>query len=89
MKKILFYIVWGLCGPFVFCRYLFSDVVNFRFGNKSTTMLKLGMVKDDVQKKAFPETYNYQDDKNKSLIVAQMNKMIKTQARKELYKQKK
>jgi len=85
-KHILFHIVWGLCSPFVAVYYLFSDLKNSRFGNNATAGLKLAMVKQEVRKKAFIDNPDKQEQAER--FTAEVNKMIKKQERKALYKQK-
>lgn len=85
-KHILFHLVWGLCLPFVAIYYLFSDLKSSRFGNKSTAFLKLAMVKQEVYKKAFGEGLENSATENR--FKAEVNKLIKKQERKALYKQK-
>lgn len=83
-KHILFHIVWGLCSPFVAIYYFFSDLKNSRFGKNATAGLKLAMVKQEVRKKAF----NNGLESRSTAFTAEVNKMIKKQERKALYKQK-
>lgn len=84
-KHILFHIVWGLCSPFVAIYYLFSDLKNSRFGNKATAGLKLAMVKQEAWKKAFGNNTNKEEQAER--FSAEVNKLIKKQERKALYKQ--
>lgn len=85
-KHILFHIVWGLCSPFVAIYYLFSDLKNSRFGKNATAGLKLSMVKEEMRKKAFGDGLENRATENR--FKAEVNKMIKKQERKALYKQK-
>lgn len=86
-KYILFYVVWGLCSPFVAVYYFLSDLKNFRFGNNATAGLKLSMVKQEARKKAFGDNSNKQEQTER--FIAEVNKLIKKRERKALYKPKK
>ena len=85
-RHILFHIIWGLCSPFVAIYYLFSDLKNSRFGNNATAGLKLAMVKQEAWKKAFGDGLENSNTENR--FKAEVNKLIKKQERKALYKQK-
>jgi len=82
MKKLLFYAITGFLMPLVLVYFLFMDLINLRF-RTSTAWLKLQIVYEDAQKKAFsiskPET-------NAETIRKEFIKLQKRMERKQLYK---
>ncbi|MDI9864462.1 hypothetical protein QM480_09005 [Flectobacillus sp. DC10W] len=82
MKKLLFYAITGFLMPLVLVYFLFMDLINLRF-KTSTAWLKLQMVYEDAQKKAFPIS---KPETNAETIRKEFIKLQKRMERKQLYK---
>ncbi|MDI9859631.1 hypothetical protein [Flectobacillus roseus] len=82
MKKLLFYAITGFSMPIVLVYFLFMDLINLRF-KTSTTWLKLQIVYEDAQKKAFPVA---KPETNAETIRKEFIKLQKRMERKQLYK---
>lgn len=82
MKKLLFYAITGFLMPLILVYFLFMDLVNLRF-KTSTAWLKLQIVYEDAQKKAFPMT---KPETNAETIRKEFIKLQKRMERKQLYK---
>ncbi|NBB31874.1 hypothetical protein [Cellulophaga sp. BC115SP] len=82
MKKLLFYAITGFSMPLVFAYFLLMDLINLRFRN-STAWLKLQIVYEDAQKKAFPVA---KSETNAETIRKEFIKLQKRMERKQLYK---
>lgn len=82
MKKLLFYAITGFSMPLVFAYFLFMDLINLRF-RTSTAWLKLQIVYEDAQKKAFPVA---KSETNAETIRKEFIKLQKRMERKQLYK---
>lgn len=68
--------------PLVLVYFLFMDLINLRF-RTSTAWLKLQLVYEDAQKKAFPMT---KSETNAETIRKEFLKLQKRMERKQLYK---